>query len=158
MPQHVISMCGDGVVDTGHLEGWEASTGPGALWIGVISLSSVLPPPVYSHFLCLSTLGLGPHQVSASENSFHLPIWLLPRIFWDMGLSTFTCHLYNHTSLHLLILGEPYTSIMFYGNLRDFLFFFNTKKISTGSYKLEIKNGYSTHHLKLEAPYLNFSF
>ena len=129
------------VVNTGHLEGWEGPTGPGAPWTGVNSLSSVLPPPIYSHFLDLSTLGLGPHHVSASEKSFHFPIWLLLWVFWDMGLSTFTCHLYNHTSLHLLILGETYISIMFYGNLRDFLSF-NTQKISIGSYEMEIKNGY----------------
>ena len=145
------------VVNTGHVEGWEGPTGPGAPWTGVNSLSSVLPPPIYSHFLDLSTLGLGPHHVSASEKSFHFPIWLLLCVFWDMGLSTFTCHLYNHISLHLLILGETYISIMFYGNLRDFLFF-NTQKISIGSYEMEIKNGYSIHHLKLEAPNLKNFF
>ena len=113
---------------SGHLEGWAGSTGPGAPWIGVISSSSVLPPPIHSHFLCLSTLGLGPHQVSASENSFRLPIWLLPWVFWDMGLSTFTCHLYNHTSLHLLILENP-TPLSYFMAIYEISFFFLTHKI-----------------------------
>ena len=46
---------------------------------------------------------------------------------------------------------------MFYGIYEISFFFLNTQNISTESYELEIKNDYSIHHLKLEAPYLNFS-
>ena len=124
-------VCGDRMVGTVDLEGWEGSTGPGAPWIVFISLPSASPLPIPSCFLYLSTLSLGPLHVSAGENSFQ--IWLLPCIFWDVDFSTFTCHHYNHTSFHFPVLGKS-TSLSVLWQFKRFIFYYIfTQKISLRS-------------------------